>query len=277
MNDSADLHISITPRNDPDGAAPANLEGKMIDTLDSSPDAELHQQRAAYRRGVIRSASVFSAIIVVIAVLAALNYRSAVRARKASEMAEAETARATRLLYVSNINRTQQLYDSNNVGRALGILNEIAVDPRQSPLRGFEWAYLYGLCHPERKLLTGFKSWDLSFSRNGTLASLGREGVQIWNPPYDGPPAVLTGPDPESCNSGVFSPDGRQYAMGDSEGGIFIWDVSSRKVIRRVNAGAAVQCLTYSPDGKLLGTACLDGTARLWDTATLRPVRRWKA
>src|SRR6185503_12616292 len=100
------------------------------------------------------------------------------------------------------------------------------------------------------------------FSRNGVLVSLGRQGAQIWSPPYESPPAVLPAQNPESCNSGAFSPDGARYVMGDSEGSIFVWDVARRTVLRQVKVRGGIQCVVYSPDGKLIASAGGDGRGR---------------
>jgi WD40 repeat protein len=62
------------------------------------------------------------------------------------------------------------------------------------------------------------------------------------------------------------SPDGRLLAVGDSAGGVRLWDLDAgaeRAVLR--GHTWAVYGLTFSPDGTLLLSGGADGTVYLWD------------
>jgi len=102
------------------------------------PDAELRRQRAAYRRGLLRAAAVATALL---ALVGGVSLKSV---RKAD---------LTRLLYDVNINFAQQRYETADVGQALSLLDETRPKPGQPDLRGFEWYYLWRLCHPELRSL----------------------------------------------------------------------------------------------------------------------------
>ncbi len=74
----------------------------------------------------------------------------------------------------------------------------------------------------------------------------------------------------------AFSPDGRLMVSGGHDPGIAIlWDVASRKELRRFDARtSSIKAVAFSPDGRTLLTGGDDGTARLWDVASGKELRR---
>lgn len=81
-------------------------------------------------------------------------------------------------------------------------------------------------------------------------------------------PTLLTG------HSGAvlavaFSLDGRFLASGGHEGGVRLWDVAARRLIRVVTTGGVcVTSLAFSPDGRRLAASSSDSReVRLWDVA----------
>jgi serine/threonine protein kinase/WD40 repeat protein len=76
--------------------------------------------------------------------------------------------------------------------------------------------------------------------------------LKLWK--LDGPQAV---PLPEAKNRGAsaFSPDSRQFALGNADGGIAIYDLASGRQIRRMTVGAEPRCLAFHPDGRRLAIA----------------------
>ena len=79
----------------------------------------------------------------------------------------------------------------------------------------------------------------------------------------------------------AFSPDGKTLAAGAGRGEISLWEVATRKPIRRLKGDGrqiapAEGCnsVAFSPDGRTLAAGVSDGTIRLWDVATGRQLRR---
>lgn|GEM_PF-6632190 len=58
-----------------------------------------------------------------------------------------------------------------------------------------------------------------------------------------------------------FSPDGKTLASGDTAGGLKLWEVASRKLLKIINSGGFR--IAFSPDGKIIAT-----NSGLWDTSS---------
>ncbi|MFJ8692781.1 WD40 repeat domain-containing protein, partial [Streptomyces roseolilacinus] len=79
----------------------------------------------------------------------------------------------------------------------------------------------------------------------------------------------------------AFSPDGTHLAVGDSAGGVTLWDgdvtrrrgalLGTRDAARRGTV-EAVEALAFSPDGTTLAVAGDGGTLQLWDVASGQPL-----
>lgn len=67
----------------------------------------------------------------------------------------------------------------------------------------------------------------------------------------------------------AFSPDGRQLAIVDSNGGLRLWDLQSgrSRMTQRVH-DVWTWSIAFSPDGQTLATASDDRTAKLWNVET---------
>ncbi|KAJ5152980.1 G-protein beta WD- 40 repeats containing protein [Penicillium canariense] len=72
-----------------------------------------------------------------------------------------------------------------------------------------------------------------------------------------------------NVNTVAFSPDGKQFASGSSDGTIKLWNTATgdlQKALERHSA--SVNSVAFSPDGKHIISGSDDRTIKLWNTAT---------
>jgi WD40 repeat protein len=203
------------------------------------PNAEVRRQRAAYRRGQIRAAAVFA---VILAVMLALAFGLVLQRNRAEEQRlAAERARQAnrRLLYDAQMNVAYQSWN-RNPRRSLSLLENQIPAEGEEDLRGFEWYYLWKLCHHE------------AFS--------------------------LRGPGP--LNSASLSPDSKTlYATVEGTRDVMAWETDTGREVGRwsLPGEANVELLAISPDGSMLATAHSGGLVARWNLATMQQLSAFKA
>lgn len=72
-----------------------------------------------------------------------------------------------------------------------------------------------------------------------------------------------------SVFSVAFNPDGKSFAIGDSKGEIYLWQVEGiRQLLVCKRHGNWVRAVAFSPDGQILASGGEDKTIKLWDSKT---------
>jgi WD40 repeat protein len=84
----------------------------------------------------------------------------------------------------------------------------------------------------------------------------------------------------ENIWSVAFSPDGKYVLSGGSNGQMDLWNISSRKAIRTVEASGGfmdprVNAVSFSSDGKLALSGGSDNTVRLWNAINLTQLNKF--
>lgn len=74
-----------------------------------------------------------------------------------------------------------------------------------------------------------------------------------------------------------FSPDGQYALSGSQDSSIILWDLSSKREVRRfICDGQYITSVCFSPDGLNFLSANRDGTIRFWDMETEKEVKQFK-
>lgn len=186
----------------------------------------------------------------------------------------------------------------------------------QPDRRGWEWYYLWSLCHPEvRTLRSAVNSSYVAWSPDGEyVAASGdvwRAGTgelvrrlsmsnilryrSAWSPDsrlfawgMAADDSVIYVWDRQtdeirelrghrsSVWSVAWSPDGEQLASGGIGGEIHIWDIATGEVMRTFDAGNHVGSVGWSPDGELLAACVMEQYLQVWKSADGESLTRVK-
>jgi WD40 repeat protein len=145
------------------------------------------------------------------------------------QRAEAKELAMRRLAYASDMSLAQQALATNDLGRALRLLDAHQPALGEVDLRDWEWRYLWQEC------------------RSDAIGELCRY--------------------PNMVSSVAYSPDGKALAVaGQNQGFVEIWDVPSRRRIKILQSKEG-RLVAFSPRGDLLATDA-GNQIRLWRTDT---------
>src|SRR5262245_51101624 len=148
--------------------------------------------------------------------LAEANLKSAEEQRALADKqrvrAEQQELSNRRLLYAAHMNLAVQALEARDWGRMQELVESHVPKPGAQDMRGFEWYYLWRLCHLDRLTIRGHG---------------------------------------EAVHSVAFSPDGKRLASGSLDRTVKLWDVGAGQEIATLKGHTGnIFSVTFSPDGK---------------------------
>jgi len=198
---------------------------------------------------------------------------------------------ANRNLYFSQIHLAQQAWSADDLETADRLLSNCPQEPR-----GWEWNYLWRMCHGELFFLPGNGQFTTSvhFSRDGkrmaAIANSGDSGARIWDLTTRMPIVDINSSKTSyrrSFCAGDLDPDGDLLALGDRNDEVTLWSAKTGKLLRvlgtlkgsiktpafpadnrpRIGPPGGINTLAFATNGKRIVAANPNGI-RIWDVET---------
>ncbi len=248
---------------------------------DNMPGEEVRRQKAAYRRGVARTAGLSGAIVVVIAGLAGVAWDRAHVAQIAETRATDQQRIATQRLSRSYVDTGTRLMEQEDCGGALAPLVEaMALDQNdRARTRMHRMRFASALAcapHLDRMWFTDKPLRWAGFSPDKTrVAACGDDGrAHVWQADT-GDELALEMKHDGSVTYAAFSPDGARLATCGRDNFVRVWDLNARRLLcalpnpRQPNGPEGITQAAWSHDGRRLA-ACSKGVLRVWDVHEAR-------
>jgi hypothetical protein len=233
------------------------------------------RERAAYRRGQMRTAAVAAAIVAIVGILAVYALHQARLAKDAEHRSREAQREAQRLLekefadsYVANVQMAGAYLEQGDMRRVRERLQACAAQFRSN----WEWRWLNANSDVSLTVLEGHAGYvrSAAFSPDGKqiVTASGDNTARIWDASTWRMLVELKGHS-SILRSAVFSPDGKRVVTASWDKSARIWDAKTGGMLVELKGHAdRVESAIFSLDGKRVVTASADRTARIWDAST---------
>jgi class 3 adenylate cyclase len=226
------------------------------------------QKKEQWRKRLFRALALLVGLLLVLVVVVAVAWFNTNEARKraddAKQKAQQARARERSLRYFYSVLGAHRAWSD----RAPALMQDML---RRAPpeLRDWEWYYLNGLAHADLCTLTGHTGEVLSVAfspEDDYLASGSRDQtVKLWDVGDVSRVkelCALKGPMAGPVSGVAFARrNGRLVLAAASGKKAFLWDVSTREVVRALDGPRAqLHCVAFSPDGSRLAAGGADGS-----------------
>jgi len=238
------------------------------------PDAELRRQRAAVRRGVLRTTAVAALILAIMATLAIGFFRQ-------RNLALNQIAANRRLVYVTSMEAARQEYENSNIARMKNLVDKTIPRPGEVDLRGFEWFLFWRLAHSEMMRIqeAGQITNTKFFNGNDTIGiaelmpTMSQQkrayAIKLYDRKSTKETRSFEVPAGTNFQIAVFSPDNKYMTTDAPDKSIVLWDLASGQQVHKFpGPGTSVTAVVFSPDQKSIAGSFIGGRFRVWDLKT---------
>ncbi len=236
----------------------------------SMPDAELRRQRAAFRRGVIRTTAIAALVLALVGCLAFMAVKQRNRAEVQRLRADQKSEEAKR-----NAEKARQASVEADLQRRQAIQGWGTADQQRQRAEQEERSNRRLLYAAQMDL--SMRAWEsASIGRMEELleASIPKPGEEdlrgfewhlLWRLSHSYLKVLRHG---SAVASLSLSPDGKILASAGDDHTVKLWSVPGGQELLTLKGHTdAVLAVAFSPDGKLLATGSADKSARIWDVA----------
>jgi WD40 repeat protein len=183
-----------------------------------------------------------------------------------ARVAREQARRQRRELYATQMNQAVQDWELGNLARMRATLEGWLSQAGQEDLRGFEWRYLWGLCHPKTVTFQHSATAEHGglgfYDHDNFIGGSSRTTADLWD--------AKTG---QLLNSIHFSPRQQVYPLWREEGfpvqmreGNKVEVVSLRSGQKQFSLTVPLNIsISYEPRLQQIVTSHDDGTVKIWD------------
>jgi len=139
------------------------------------------------------------------------------------------------------------------------------------------WGWPGGRRHPPVKVHTGAATSTVFHPSKPVVYSAGVDGKVVAHDLRAGRRSRIATGHSDAVMALAVSPDGKLLASGGLDGRVCVISCAGGKLLRKLNAGAAVRSLAFGPGGELLAAGTHDGGIVTWKSAGWKPGRKLRA
>ncbi|MHC4434328.1 MAG: protein kinase domain-containing protein, partial [Planctomycetota bacterium] len=230
-----------------------------------SPTLGYRLQKAWRRNKLLYSAAAMVVVALVVGlVVAGAGWWQAIlaRANEAAlrQQAEQQELVARRRAYAADVNLAQQALATNDIGRAVMLLERQKPGPGQEDLRGWEWCYLWSQTRADEHemLFSGpNRLTGLEYSSDGRFLMWFTYAGDVMRMAVANLQTRQTVMSRTDCRRAAFAQRTSWLVFAEQQKGetddIVFWDLNAWREVRRLPLlGADVSWLGFTPDDRLL-------------------------